>query len=269
MGRNDEKQCPQCKGTIDMFGSCRRCGREWSVTLEEGEQATNLPEGEQHPAHKAPAAKKKTVRTRYTKNKSAAVVRDKFALWQIGAQDDDTEIIRKRSLMHLDSRKMYNTLGLSMRAKRSQQDALLWLSRLWELLPEEDQKRLAPTVAILKRGFADIEALTEFKMAETAVMEKALEKAHSGARKARLRVIKAENDKKAKTTVLPGQDSEGYGAPTPVGLKPEDIDDPELLKQLKEKELLELAQARLANIDKEKSLKRASGKHEDDPTDES
>jgi hypothetical protein len=267
MGKNDDKQCPNCGGAIDYFGSCKRCGREWSEGLEEGEQATGLPEGQQHPAKKK-TVKKTVTRTRYTKNRNAADP-SKFDLWQIDvANDTETEIIRKRSLMHLDSRKAYNTLGLSLRARRSQKEALLWLSRLWELLSEEDQKRLSSTLQLLKRGFADIDALTEHKMAETAVMEKALEKAHSTARVARMKIIKADAEKKAKDSLLPGagQDSEGFGVPTPVGIKPEDIDDPELLKKLKQEELLEVAKARLANLDKEKGLKKRSQKPEQDPT---
>lgn|SRR5271166_1628604 len=266
MGKNDDKQCPQCGGTIDYFGSCRRCGREWSETLEEGEQPSGLPEGQQHPSKKK-VVKKTPTRTRYTKNRKTADD-SKWDVWQIDvARDTETEIIQKRSLMHLDSRKMYNTLGLSIRARRSQKEALLWLSRLWELLPEEDQKKLASTMTILKRGFADIEALTEYKMAETAVMEKALEKAHSTARVARMKIIKADAEKKAKDK-LPGrgQDSEGFAVPTPVGLKPEDLDDPELLKKLKQNELLEIAKGRLANLDKEKALKKRSQKPTEDPT---
>jgi hypothetical protein len=264
MGKNDDKQCPNCGGNIDYFGSCKRCGREWSEGLEEGEQATGLPEGQQHPAKKKPV-KKPVTRTRYTKNRKADA--SKFDLWQIDElEDTETEIIRKRSLMHLDSRKMYNTLGLSLRARRSQKEALLWLTKLWELLSEDDQKRLASTMHLLKKGFADIEAMTEYKMAEAAIMEKALEKAHSTARTARMRIIKTEAEKKAKTTILPGQDTEGFGVPTPVGIKPEDVEDPELLKKLKQEELLELAKARLANLDLEKTLKKRLQKPTEDPT---
>jgi hypothetical protein len=265
MGKNDDKQCPQCGGTIDYFGSCRRCGREWSEALEEGEQPMG-GKTDPYPSKKPPAKPKQPTRTRYTKNRKA-VDASKFDLWQIDeARDTETEIIKKRSLMHLDSRKAYNTLGLSLRARRSQKEALLWLSRLWELLPEDDQKKLASTMHILKKGFADIEALTEYKMAETAIMEKALEKAHSTARTVRMKHIKADADKKAKTTILPGQDTEGFSTPEPVGLKPEDLDDPELLNKLKQDQLLELAKGRLANLDKEKALKKRSQKPEEDPT---
>lgn len=265
MADNSTKQCPQCGGEIDIFGSCRRCGREWSEGLEEGEQGAGLPAGLQHPSKKTPT-KPKTIRTRYTKNRRAADG-SKFDLWQIDvANDTETEIIHKRSLMHLDTRKMYSTLGLSLRARRSQKEALLWLSQLGELLPEEDQKRLAPTLMLLKRGFADVEALTQHKMAETAIMEKALEQAHSTARVARMKLIKVERDKLAKTMLLPGQDSEGMAVPTPQTIKPEDLDDPELLKKLKQDELLELAKARLANLDSEKLLKKRTEKPEGNPT---
>jgi len=48
MADETKKQCPQCNGQIDFFGSCRKCGRQWSEDLELGEKAFGLPEGEQY-----------------------------------------------------------------------------------------------------------------------------------------------------------------------------------------------------------------------------
>src|SRR5271167_137780 len=111
MPKNDTKRCPQCSGAIDYFGSCRRCGREWSETLEEEELAEGLPEGQQHPAEIKPPAKTPRKRNRFTKSSKkaeAAASNDKYALWRIDpARDDEAEIINKRSLMRLDSRKTY------------------------------------------------------------------------------------------------------------------------------------------------------------------
>src|SRR5579863_6847061 len=140
--KNAHKRCPQCGGEIDYFGSCRRCGREWSEGLEEDEAAEGLPDGQQHPSEVKPQPTKKLRRNRFTKSsKKAAASDDKYALWRIdSANDDDTEIIRKRSLMRLDSRKIYNQMGLSLRAHEAEKAALLWLSRLWDFLSDEEQK---------------------------------------------------------------------------------------------------------------------------------
>ena len=39
-----DKRCPQCSGEIDFFGSCRKCGREWSESLEDEEKSVGLPD---------------------------------------------------------------------------------------------------------------------------------------------------------------------------------------------------------------------------------
>jgi len=264
MPNNDNKRCPQCGGAIDYFGSCRRCGREWSPTLEEEELAEGLPDGQQHPAEIKPPSKKKT-RTRYTKNSSASNPNDKYLQWQIGDADDNTEIIRKRSLMRLDSRKTYNAMGLALRAHESEKGALLWLSRLWAFLSEEEQVALTPALEHLKRSFADIKLVTQAKVNEAAKMEIEMDKAHKSARKARIRILNAEAKQRAKEatqkTISPGEDTEGFG-PDPVALSPE------ALEQLTHEELLELAKAKLANLDQEKFLRKRGPQLVDDDLDE-
>src|SRR5271157_2241445 len=163
MADNSSKRCPQCNGAIDYFGTCRRCGREWSESLEEDELAEGLPEGQQHPAEVKPPAKTPRKRNRFTKSsKGPAAPTDKYSLWRIdAARDDDTEIIRKRSLMRLDSRKTYNAMGLSLRAHEATKASVLWLSRLWEFLSEEEQAALTPALEHLKRGYADLRLVTQ------------------------------------------------------------------------------------------------------------
>jgi hypothetical protein len=249
MADNSIKRCPRCSGEIDTFGTCRRCGREWSETLDPEELAVGLPEGQQHPPEAPKKIGKRQSRSRFTKSKDVA---ERYAGWQIDAnQDDETEIIRKRSLMHLDSRKTYNALGLAIRAKAAQNGALLWLSRLWEFLSDEEQKVLAPTMERLKRGFADIQALTEIKTFEAAEMEKALDKAHHSARQARLRINAA-----SRNNIQPGQDTEGFAVPTPVAIDPKLLVDPALTQPKTKEEMIEEAQQALRNLDQEKALKK-------------
>ena len=262
MPNNNNKRCPQCGGAIDYFGSCRRCGREWTEKLEEDELAEGLPEGQQHPAEVKEPAKKRT-RTKYTKNstKTAALQEDKYALWQITDQDDETEIIKKRSLMRLDSRKTYNQMGLALRAHEAQKASLLWLSRLWEFLSEAEQQALTPALEHLKRGYADLKLVAQSKVNEAAKMELELDKAHKSARRARLRMMDAEKRQKeavAKVQIQPGQDTEGYGVPDLATITPE------ALEQLSHEDLLELAKAKLANLDQEKALRKRSERLADD-----
>ena len=257
MPDNKNKRCPQCGGGIDIFGTCRRCGREWSEELEEDELAEGLPEGQQHPPEVKQVGTHKPRRNRFTKSKSA----DKHSLWQIDASDDETEIIRKRSLMRLDSRRIYTALGSALQAHRAQKAALLWLSRLWESSPEDERKQLAPTIERLKQGFADICRVMQEKSTETAQMEVALEKAHQSARTARIRLLgeevkrRAAEESRSKTKQIdPHEDTEGFGVPDTVTL------DPKVLEQLTPEDLLELAKAKLANLDQEKALKK-TGKY--------
>src|SRR5271157_1460742 len=197
MPDNANKRCPQCGGAIDYFGSCRRCGREWSDGLEDEEIAEGLPEGQQHPSEVKPPSKKRT-RTRYTKNSSASSPEDKYLQWQITDRDNETEIINKRSLMRLDSRKTYNAMGLALRAHEAEKGALLWLTRLWAFLSEEEQVALTPALEHLKRSFVDIKNVAQAKVNEAAKMELEMDKAHKSARRARLRLMDAQAKQRAK-----------------------------------------------------------------------
>lgn len=265
MGKNDDKRCPQCSGAIDYFGSCRRCGREWTDELEDDEVAEGLPKGQKHPSVVKPSKSKKSPRNRFTKSsKKADASTDKHTLWRIdAANDDDTEITRKRSLMRLDSRKTYNTMGLSLRAHEGAKAALLWLSRLWEFLSDEEQIALTPALEHLKRGYADLKLVAQSKINEAARMEIEMDKEHRAARTARIRLIG--DAKKAKEAaakqIMPHEDTEGFGVPEPATLSPE------ALAQKSPEELLELAKLRLANLDQEKALRQRSDQSadEDDP----
>lgn len=256
MPDNKNKRCPACGGGIDYFGSCRRCGREWSPALEEDELAEGLPEGKQHPSEVEEEKPKKPARNRNTKSSG-----DKRTLWRIDASDDETEIIRKRSLMRLDSRKTYNAMGLSLRAHEAQKASLLWLSKLWEFLSEEEREALAPAVSILKLGYAELKRVAEAKVNEAAAMEIEMEKEYRAARQARQRLMAAEAKRRAEdrskvVPILPHEDTEGYGNPEPATV------DPKALETLSKDDLMEIAKERLANIDQEKALRKRADRPE-------
>jgi hypothetical protein len=268
--KNADKRCPQCNGQIDYFGSCKKCGREWSEALEEGEHAFGLPEGDQYDSVVKQIGEHKPRKSRFTKSKAALQGKEfvtfappiptKFAEWMIDPSNDgETEIIRKRSLMRLDSRKLYNAMGLSVRAHDQLKGTMLWLTRLWEFLGDDERKALAPTVELLKQAYAGIRAMSESKVKEAAQMEIVLEKAHSAARKARLRIMEEEKraalrKQAANPIPLEGEDTEGFSTPELVGLPPD--------------ALLEIAKERLANIDVEKAKKRKRPNPFKDPTEE-
>lgn len=265
----DIKRCPQCAGEIDYFGSCRKCGREWSDKLEEGENAHGLPEGQQHPAlipvpNKTTARKSKFTKSKPAPEKQFAETSSRFQPWMINLSDSDTEIIRKRSLMRLEARNIYNQMGLSLRAHDSQKGTLLWLSRLWEFLNEEEKKNLAPTMERLKQGFAELRVIAQAKSAEAAKMEVALEKAHKSARRARLKQMDdAKKKEAASVSISPGQDTEGMGVPDLATI------DPKVLSTLTKEDLIELAKTKLANLDQEKALKKRQQPRADEDPNES
>jgi hypothetical protein len=260
MADNKDKRCPICTGEIDFFDTCKKCGREWSEGIEPEEKAVGLPEGEQHPAE-VKQVKVGSRQTRFTKTKAALEgkefatlapdVAPKFLPWMIDpANDDDNEIVRKRSLMRLDSRKIYNAMGLSVRAHDAQKAALLWLTRLWEFLSDEEKRVLEPTLTRMKADFSELRLVAQAKISDAAKMEHAMEKAHKQARQARVRIVDEERRKKAALEFRPGEDTEGFSTPEPATI------DPKALDTMTREELLELAKTRLANLDKEKALKK-------------
>ena len=62
--------------------------------------------------------------------------------------------------------------------------------------------------------------------------------------------VNPELDSAKTKQIFPGEDTEGFGVPTPVGLSPES------LGQMSHEELLEFAKAKLSNLDTEKKLRK-------------
>jgi hypothetical protein len=233
------KRCPMCGSPVDMLETCRRCGRAWSEKLEEEESAVGLEPGKQYDPYAAEAkkvGKRKARIGHYAKSqeqlsgkKFTAFTEDlppQFAGWQVGGGDDETEIIRKRSLMRLDSRKIYNQMGLSVRAHESAKAALLWVGKLWGFLEVEEQQVLASTLEGLKEAYGMLSIVRKSKIGQTVKMEKAMEKAYKQAREARAQAS-AKRAKRASKFPAAGQDSEG------LGLAPVALDEESLLEQAK------------------------------------
>jgi hypothetical protein len=245
------KRCPKCGSAVDRFETCRECGRAWSEILKDGESAVDangkpLEDGKQHEAIVYPVVKPKR-ESRYTKSKRQEPFSDqlpeRFKEWTINKHDGEAEIYRKRSLMRLDSRKIYNQMGLSVRAHENHKATLLWLTGLMEFLDDQERKELAPIVERLKICFDVMGMVRRSKIAQAAQMEKLMEKMYADSRRAR---ITAEAKKKA-TVTSPEKDSEG------LGLEPVALDPAQLLEQAKEK---------LLALDKAKNQQRRKPKEE-------
>jgi hypothetical protein len=110
--------------------------------------------------------------------------------------DDEVEVTRKRALLRLNSSKVYNLMGLSVKAQESQKAALQWLVRLADELDIEDEAlqkergELLPLIQTLQEAFQFLTRVRQNKIKQAEAMEEVATKARSGARKVRARIMK-------------------------------------------------------------------------------
>ncbi len=237
------RECPACYGPIDYFNSCRHCGRRWTPELSEIEKK-ELELAREKRDSGEPLEEEQVVQL---SAREAALQRDKeeilgkkaklvgtkskdtpasFKEWQIHDGDDDTEISRKRSLMRLDSRKIYNQMGLVMRAYQNQKGVILWLTRLWEYLDEAERDEFAPTADLLKKGMMGLAEFSAKKVELAAQMEEALLKEQRKVRTVRAAksaIDTAARAKRATKLTTPGADSEGFETVDMADLDPEEL----------------------------------------------
>lgn len=231
------RQCPACFGPIDYFNSCRRCGRPWTPELSEAEKLEQVesPRDVEEP-ETALVGEREAALERDEEEilgKAAKVVGTKkkknlppsFKLWEIHDGDSDAEITRKRSLMRLDSRKIYNQMGLSMRAYQNLKATMLSLTRLWGFLDEPEREAFAPTAEFLKQGMMGLAELSSKKVALAAEMEEILLREERKARMVRMakQTIKDAIRRKATKVTTPGADTEGYETVDLAELDPEEL----------------------------------------------
>lgn len=161
-----DKRCPKCGSSVDILDTCRKCGRPWTPELEKDatghiiESAIGLEDGQQFESVAKKVGSRKPRKSKYARTpeelagkKFKAFGDDlpaQFKNWEIKDNDPEPEIWRKRSLMRLSSRIIYNQMGLSVSAHESSKAAMLWLARLWEFLEPEEQAALASTLDHLK-----------------------------------------------------------------------------------------------------------------------
>jgi|SRR5208282_1079046 len=240
------RQCPKCYGPIDYFNTCRQCGRPWTPTLTKAEllemEAEARGEESEDPEPVLVGERESLLdreKEEIIGEKAKPVGAKKhtspmFKHWEILDGDDDTEITRKRSLMRLDARKVYNQMGLAMRAYQTQKKVLICLSNLWGFLDGPERDAFAPTAELLKQGLIGLAELSSKKVNLAAEMEEVLVR-----EKRKARTVRSAKDvinaaiKKASKLPSPGADTEGFETVDLVDLDPE-----ELMEQVK----LQLAQ---------------------------
>ena len=242
--------CPACGGPIDYWNTCRQCGRAWTAELTETEKlemadkenTKDLTEEDEEEGELKKLSDRESPMIRSEEELSGKIAKKlapdarnpKGRVWEIEEGDSETVISRKRSLMRLDSRKVYNAMGLAVRAQEGQRGVLLWLSRLWEFLDEDDRKSFAPTAELLKRAMVELTKLRKTKVDAAVEMEQRVNKEQSRARQVRYATAKVSGGKKkraSKTKVTePGADTEGYETAPLV-----DLDPNELMEQVKER----------------------------------
>lgn len=220
------KRCPKCGSPVDMMETCVKCGRSWSEELDKDfqgniiEAAIGLDEGEQYEPYVTPPKKKKL------KPESPSEFH-----WMIKDNDSEAEIVRKRSLMKLDTRRLYNQMGMSVRAQESSKSALLWLTQLISILSEKEKEELAPVLTQLNMVFNKLSSVRQSKIFQAVRAEQAIEKAYQKARQIRVKHEIAASKKRKKSSKFPeaGQNSEG------MGLTPVNLDKDSLIEQITNK----------------------------------
>src|SRR5271157_5050851 len=90
-----QKKCQniKCGGIIDAFNTCLTCGEPYKEPKARPEEAKKAGTRVPRPQRDTP---------------------DEFKLWQVSADDPETEVVRKRSLMRLESRKIHTAMGLTV-----------------------------------------------------------------------------------------------------------------------------------------------------------
>jgi hypothetical protein len=110
--------------------------------------------------------------------------------------DDEVEVTRKRALLRLNSSKVYNLMGYSVKAHESQKTALQWLIRFADELDIDDEAlqkeraQLIPLIQTLQDSLQTLNRIRQNKIKQAEAMEEVGTEARQKARKVRTRVAK-------------------------------------------------------------------------------
>ena len=142
--------------------------------------------------------KKSTFRTRKQMGIKAGEVPFKFRVDTDPEQDNETEISRKRSLLRLNSQRVYMQMGCAVKAYNSMKETAKWIANLFENMDEEDRATCAPVFMGMEGMLFGLESLSNQKIAQAIKMEEMVEEERKRVRAARMRLAKVSLDKSKK-----------------------------------------------------------------------
>ena len=155
--------------------------------------------GEKACPQAAGRGKKSTFRTRKQMGLRPRELPFKFRTDIDPEHDGETEISRKRSLMRLNTQRIYMQMGCTAHAFLSLTASVKWLARLSENVDEEEREGVAPLLEMAKAVLGKAGEFNRKKIAQSVSMEEEVSGAIRKTRKARLRLAKAHSDKVKKT----------------------------------------------------------------------
>ena len=142
--------------------------------------------------------KKSTFRTRKQMGLKPGEVPFKFQAGIDPDKDNETEISRKRSLLRLNSQRVYMQMGCAVKAYNSMKETAKWIANLFEHMDEEDRTECASVFMGIEGMLFGLETLSNQKIALAVKMEEMVEKERKHARTARMRLAKISADKSKK-----------------------------------------------------------------------
>ncbi len=159
----------------------------------------------------------------------------KFQVEEVTPLDDEVEISRKRSLLRINTSKVYNLLGFSIKAQESQKAALQWIIRLADELDiedddlQEERNTLLPLIKTLQDVNQQLTQIRQTKVSQAVKMEELATNARRKAQRVRTRITKKKDvDKEFWVLKLPDS-----GVSVPI-LYDENVDPVSVFKQAAE-----------------------------------
>jgi hypothetical protein len=128
----------------------------------------------------------------------------KFQIEIDDATDDEPEVIRKRALLRLNSRKVYDLMGVSVKAQEAQKAAVGWLTRLADEMDiddptlQQERNALIPLIMSMQDSLKKLTAIRQVKVKQAEQMEEIATKARRKAGAVRSRIAKKAQDERMK-----------------------------------------------------------------------
>jgi hypothetical protein len=158
-----------------------------------------------------------------------------FEFESVTAGSTATEVIRKRSLMKVESGRIYSQLGTSLKAYEMARMSLIWLNQLRDATKEDEDSRdrIEKLVKLMAGAVEELFQMQSEKRQLTADMEVALTKASRDISRSRKRALDIESEvrRKGLKSLTPEEDH-------PETAAPEVAIDPNLILQNAREEIL-------------------------------